>query len=561
MPPGKSNWNSTAARGFEPEMAISPWHHRTRDTRWLAKTGIGIVLALAALAFVTDLLRSKPAVNEPYFQQLLERMIRECLPDQDPGHDLRQLLEVLTIGSEDADAIAHFITRLVRHPIIGQAGHERGLPGVVAGGLITALLEGTLDERHKAVLDLYGTGLELPSHTILDSDPVTTLRHLAREDPVAAIFAIDLAQPAHPTQALAWAREDGRRFDSDPLRRITWQLAIRQGHAGVVRELFNDPAHVAALTPRLEHQAVKASGDFLRQLRWLWAGWGGYAAPASLFMALFAGLIWFILTLTLDQVPRRRAAWFLIPVLLGALSTLLVLVAGSWQDARIGWGPSRDLFDNALFFTAGVALREELAKLLAAAPVLYWLARVRRSDDITALVAAGCVGLGFAIEENLGYFGAVPDGTVVARFLTANFLHIATTGLSGLALFHLFRHGWRRWEGLLGALLFVILIHGGYNTALASTDFQDESLMAFSIILLGVLSWRFYGTAAPLIPPGRRQISPMAVFVVGLALLIGVTYNVFLWNLDFWDATPDFGLAAIHFAPIGFLFIHHYRDT
>ena len=92
-------------------------------------------------------------------------------------------------------------------------------------------------------------------------------------------------------------------------------------------------------------------------------------------------------------------------------------------------------------------------------------------------------------------------------------------------------------------------------------DFQDESLMAFSIILLGVLSWRFYGTAAPLIPPGRRQISPMAVFVVGLALLIGVTYNVFLWNLDFWDATPDFGLAAIHFAPIGFLFIHHYRDT
>lgn len=550
-------------------MAVSAWHHRTRDTRLLARLGIGVVLAFAALAMVTDLLRDKP---EP--TSALDAGGALARPGgDDPAHPV-QLLRVLAGESFDG-SLEEFTLGFIRLSRRGGAAlFASPAPGAAAASSAPSLEDvdsrasldvalrqlGATDAQRRHFAD-YLAALDLPAHRLLDSDELRRLRGAMATDVIAAYLAVDLAQAGHPSTALPWAREAAGRFDDDTLRRTAWLLAIRLGDRPALRAMLDDPGARAVLDPLLEHSAVMASGELSRLFVSMWGNWGRAAGWMSLLMALFSGVIWFVLTLNLAQVKPGRAPCYLIPVLLGALSTYLVLVVGAWQDARIGWGQSPDLLETAVFHTAGVALREELAKLLAAAPVLLWLARTRHGDDITALVAAGCVGLGFAIEENLGYFGSVPDGNVIARFLTANFLHIATAALSGLALYHVFRQGWKRWDGLLGALLLVIAIHGGYNTALSATDFQDGSLMIISIILLGVLAWRFFDTAAPLMPGGRRLVSPLAIFVVGLALLIGVTYNAFLWNQGFWSETPVFGLAAVHFAPIAFLFIHHYRDA
>lgn len=510
----------------------------------------------AALALLTDLLRDKsdPAKTAHAVSILFD------LQEEDDG-PLPVRPEDLLAGAAggDVEMVTGALIRAIRQLQLqtGRFGIEgRGWQEEILATFSRSSSSAAQKENLRSYLDAIG----VPTHAIMEFDAMLALEQRAPEDLMAALFAVDLAQEGHPTTALEWATDWAGVHDSDSLRRYAVLTAIRVGDRASLNRWLDDPAWQGVWTRSLEQRAVLASGDLRRITRLLWSSWGTYAATTSLVMALFAGIIWFILTLNLERVPRRDLPLHLLAVLLGALSTFAVLVMGHWQDSRIGWGATGELMEDLIYFTAGVALREELAKLLAAAPLMLWLA-LRKAPEGTALLAAGCVGLGFAIEENLGYFGGIPDGAVVSRFLTANFLHIATTGLSGLALHRLFRHGWHRWDEALGALLLVIGIHGGYNTALTSTDFLGGRLDLFAIILLGILAWRFYGIAGSLTTPQRRVISPLAVFVIGLALLLGVTYNVFLWNLSFWDFTPMYGQALMSIAPIAFLFIHHYRDT
>ena len=121
-------------------------------------------------------------------------------------------------------------------------------------------------------------------------------------------------------------------------------------------------------------------------------------------LAVFAGCCWFVF---LWQVLRiswldARIAICLIAVALGVLSIWPTGFLILYQEVRWNVRASIELVPGLRFFILGVGLREELAKLICLLPLMPLL--VRRRDEMLALVASACVGLGFAAEENINYF-------------------------------------------------------------------------------------------------------------------------------------------------------------
>ena len=60
-------------------------------------------------------------------------------------------------------------------------------------------------------------------------------------------------------------------------------------------------------------------------------------------------------------------------------------------------------------------------------------------------------------------------------------------------------------------------------------------------------------------PRGAMRVSPLAVFVVGGAALIAVTFCFACWALPFSDALADYALALSSVVPIAFIFINRLR--
>src|SRR5204863_1796192 len=119
-------------------------------------------------------------------------------------------------------------------------------------------------------------------------------------------------------------------------------------------------------------------------------------------------------------------------------------------------------FDDFLFFMLSVGPREEIIKLAFFVPFLPLL--LFRKDRLEALMVAGCVGLGFAVWENLQYFAQYGSAVAFPRFLTANFFHFALTGLNGLALCDFLRSPIRRVLPFVGILAGTSFAHGAYDT-------------------------------------------------------------------------------------------------
>jgi len=184
----------------------------------------------------------------------------------------------------------------------------------------------------------------------------------------------------------------------------------------------------------------------------------------------------------------------------------------------------------------GVAVREEVCKLLLFVPLLTFL--IRRNDELEALLVASFVGLGFAIEENTDYFMSSEAMSAPARFLTANFLHVALTGVNGLALY---RACIRKVNGM-NEFLFVfpltILVHGLYD---ALPDFPDSDVGGYAAMVLYVVFATYYFSKVhPLRSNVRTTFGLTGAFVVSISLLASATIAYAMINLG-----PTPGLTAI----------------
>lgn len=242
----------------------------------------------------------------------------------------------------------------------------------------------------------------------------------------------------------------------------------------------------------------------------------GYRADLWLIAAL-TGLAWALVLVHLGQVRERRtstAALCLVGFGAGVLSTTLTLFFIVVQDDIWLFSSGDEIERVFAYYVGGVGLREELAKLLLFAP-LVWLLRER--DELDALLVACFVGLGFAVEENVGYFHASAAASSTGRFLTANFLHIALTGLNGLAFFRACTRGGAGLNDFLFVFPLTVLAHGAYDTFLSAPQIDRGDIFA-TMCFIGISYW-FFSRVNPLRSPVRMRLSLTGALVIGLSVL------------------------------------------
>ncbi|MDZ4658298.1 MAG: PrsW family glutamic-type intramembrane protease [Bythopirellula sp.] len=282
--------------------------------------------------------------------------------------------------------------------------------------------------------------------------------------------------------------------------------------------------------------------------------------PGIIALALFTGVCWLIFlwqVLRVRSLTDWRVPTTLVAVALGVLSIwptgfLILYQAERWQLRE-----SAELVAGLRYFILGVGLREELAKLVCLLPLMPVL--LRKRDELMALVASACVGLGFAIEENIGYFTGSRGTDTLGRFLTANPAHMALTGLIGLAVYRAFRDP-RNWgPHALAVFGLLVFAHGLYDAVIVLPDLADYSLG--STIIFALVLYQFFHELRTLRPKGQDTISLTATFLCGVSLLTAATFVYISATFGARPAVDTLFTDLIGLAVMVYLFLREMPET
>lgn len=172
------------------------------------------------------------------------------------------------------------------------------------------------------------------------------------------------------------------------------------------------------------------------------------------------------------------------------------------------------------------------------------------------LVVPGFVGLGFAVTENLGYFSEYATAAYV-RFLTANFLHVAATGLLGWSFLEALSSHQKWWLFPL-CFLEVSVLHGVYDVFVGIdvlAPFQIVSSMAFVLLAL-----RFFRKLRLFRTLETNYFWMPASIIFGLAVVMAATMVEASARTGFGPAIEVLGYHALTFAMMVYLFIWQTRN-
>lgn len=318
-----------------------------------------------------------------------------------------------------------------------------------------------------------------------------------------------------------------------------------------------------------EHSQYK---EYLQQVE-AWADGGEWwrlwwAVPRGMWMgvrlgpamlALTTGLCWFAVILQSGQ-PHRTAGirWYLAPigVVLGVLSIWPTLFAIYWQEEQWGLVDTTELAGGLKFYILGVGLREELSKLLLFLPLAPWV--LRRGSEREAVLIGGCVGLGFALQENINYF--IRDaGDTAGRYLTANFLHIALTGLASLALCRAIWNPRERGAESAAIMLMVIIVHGVYDALIVLPDLQG---LAFaSIVVFILVAYQFFHELRTWWQPPGETVSLTATFMVSVALMLSATLIYLSSQVGLQTAIGGAMIPAVSLGALVYMFLREMPES
>jgi RsiW-degrading membrane proteinase PrsW (M82 family) len=282
--------------------------------------------------------------------------------------------------------------------------------------------------------------------------------------------------------------------------------------------------------------------------------------PTPLLLASFAGLCWFVFCVQAAHTRSRRdpEVWLLpLAAALGGMSIWPTHFFGLWIEHRWNIHESAELVNGLRFYILGVGLPEELAKLLCFLPLVPVLLRIR--SDLTALMAAASVGLGFAVVENIGYFQRSGGSDTVGRFLIANPLHMTLTGLAGLAAYRAARdfRGWGQYAVALIALM--VFAHGLYDATIALPDLVDVNL--FGTIIFAMVVYQFFRELRDLRPRRVETISLTANFLAGVSLVTAATFIYMSGLIGLQAAADAMAGNVIGLSLMAYLFLREMPDT
>jgi len=391
----------------------------------------------------------------------------------------------------------------------------------------------------------------------------TPIARLAERDPPlpGAAFAAGLVAQelfADPEAELWFSLEHSPLYA--PLaRQREFAIIARQGppervEAFLEKEEYYDvaPLDVRMLYDVEQGQWWRAVITGLAAIHWDRNAWQSWA------ISLLAATVWSIIVLRLANVSALRDPALPLSfaaILLGIFSTALTLVVLTWQELRFGLVRDGTLVGDFLYCFLGVGLREEFLKMICALPILWFLRGDR--DDRRVLLIGAMTGLGFALAENLSYVELHNVGVGFTRFLSANFLHLATTALVAQGLVTWLRHPTRGLDHFLFRFTAIVLIHGGYDFFLIHAGLREYQI--FSLIMLGGLAYWYFHIVRLERQQERMTIALPAIFIWGLVGLIGAGYVLCSWDFGLFTAFRIMLETFISSALLLFIFLREFE--
>jgi protease PrsW len=235
-------------------------------------------------------------------------------------------------------------------------------------------------------------------------------------------------------------------------------------------------------------------------------------------VAFFAGLVvaalpvplYVTLVLWLDRYEAEPAWLLAVAFFWGALVAVFFAIVVNSVGAAVVGSVYGEEAANFYGMVISAPVVEEGSKALALFALFLW-----RPDEfdgvLDGIVYAAMVGLGFAMTENVQYYGAAalegnPLGVFVVRGLFSPFAHPLFTAMTGIGL-GVAAHSRRRAVKLLLpplGLLVAVLLHAGWNAAAYFTGRFENGLILVGTYFL-VMAPIFCGLLAVVVFALRHE--------------------------------------------------------
>jgi RsiW-degrading membrane proteinase PrsW (M82 family) len=225
-----------------------------------------------------------------------------------------------------------------------------------------------------------------------------------------------------------------------------------------------DPRYEGLADPWVRHELALHQGRWLAAARWLVAAYLDEFHADQLGLAAVTALMWGLFCARLGKLrdrPLFRGTLYVVAFVLGMASVIPTLALIVVEERFLHVSETGNMARDAVYYIGGVGFREELCKLLAFSLLLPVIRKLGTRLDV--LACGAMVGLGFAAEENLGYFERGSESIAVGRFLTANFMHISMTAICADALDEWIRSPGEHSFDFSRAFLTVVALHGAYD--------------------------------------------------------------------------------------------------
>lgn len=220
--------------------------------------------------------------------------------------------------------------------------------------------------------------------------------------------------------------------------------------------------------------------------------------PGTLFLALLGGILpttfWLWFWLKEDKLHPEPRGLLILSFVAGMLATIIAFPIEKYLAEQLFSGQAQ----SSLSLLFSWAVVEEILKLIA----IYLVAlRTKYFDEpIDAVIYLVTVALGFAALENTIFlFSPLQTGDTFAtialsnfRFIGATLLHVATSGMVGIALALTFYQGKAlRGLALLSALVLACVLHTIFNFSIIASEggLLYEVFIVLWFFIIGILLW------------------------------------------------------------------------
>jgi RsiW-degrading membrane proteinase PrsW (M82 family) len=315
-----------------------------------------------------------------------------------------------------------------------------------------------------------------------DRQPSEVLLTLAEQEPAERFAALTVAQlysaAGNNREAAAWFEKEARAFkEAEHARLLALIHHLLAKQYDKIDQLLEEPAFKQLAHAHFMRDLASSRHNWAEVLYFQTQITFQTNAHLNVSISFLALVIWLMFLFRVGQISRNDTnTWVLclcaIPA--GVFATVLAVVISEYLAKVWDMVYSVYYIKQLVIIFFRVGLNEEFTKLLMFIPFLPFL--LKRDSEKVALIVAACVGLGFAVEENLNYYDI--HGLIAApvRLITANLLHVALTGVLGQAvylaikgsvgLFHVLRlyalavflHTVNNLLLLIGTVLFYVII-------------------------------------------------------------------------------------------------------